>query len=245
MGALRCPIRCLMNKTLMNWSGGKDSALALWRLQQTNDYAVDTLLTTLNAANRRISMHGVREELLDAQADRLGIPLTKLFLPEDGSMADYQYQMGLALEPLVNAGVTHAVFGDIFLSDLRTWREEQLARWSLTGVFPLWQVPSLQLLDDFWAAGFATIVVSVNSQFLDASFCGRLLDQSFVADLPANVDPCGENGEFHTFVVQAPYFKAPIDVKIGETVTKTYRYKTDEGQEMTSVYYFTDLLLSS
>ncbi len=226
----------------MNWSGGKDSALALWRLQQTSHYAVDTLLTTLNAANHRISMHGVREELLDMQARRMGLPLVKLFLPEDSSMEEYQHRMGLTLEPLVKAGITHAVFGDIFLDDLRHWREEQLARWSLTGVFPLWRVPSLQLLEEFWAAGFATVVVSVNSQFLDASFCGRLLDRAFVADLPPGVDPCGENGEFHTFVVQAPYFDAPIPVLIGETVTKHYQYKTDEGQEITSVYFFADLL---
>lgn len=233
-----------MNRTLMNWSGGKDSALALWRVLQTGRYAVDTLLTTLNAANRRVSMHGVREELLDAQAARLGLPQTKLFLPEETSMADYQQQMGAALEPLVELGVTHAVFGDIFLADLRTWRETQLARWSLTGVFPLWQIPSLQLLEEFWAVGFATVVVSVNSQHLDASFCGRVLDRAFVDALPPGVDPCGENGEFHTFVYQAPYFSAPISIRIGETVTQQYAYRTDSGEELASTYYFTDLQLT-
>lgn len=232
-----------MNRTLMNWSGGKDSALALWRILQTGQYSIDTLLTTLSAANRRVSMHGVREELLDAQATRLNLSQTKLFLPEESAMADYQQQMGVALEPLVKAGVTHAVFGDIFLDDLRTWRETQLARWSLTGIFPLWQVPSLQLLDEFWAAGFATRVVSVNSAHLDASFCGRVLDRAFVDDLPSGVDPCGENGEFHTFVYQAPYFSAPIPVQVGETVSKKYTYKTDSGEEMTTTYYFTDLQL--
>ena len=151
--------------------------------------------------------------------------------------------MGVALEPLVKAGVTHAVFGDIFLDDLRTWRETQLARWSLTGVFPLWQIPSLQLLAEFWAASFATLVVSVNSQCLDASFCGRVLDRAFVADLPPDVDPCGENGEFHTFVYQAPYFSAPISIQTGEMVSKEYIYKTDSGEELTSTYYFTDLQL--
>lgn len=232
-----------MNRTLMNWSGGKDSALALWRILKTGQYSVDTLLTTLNAANRRVSMHGVREELLDAQAARLGLPQTKLFLPEESAMTDYQQRMGVTLEPLVNAGVTHAVFGDIFLDDLRTWREAQLARWSLTGVFPLWQIPSLQLLAEFWSAGFATMVVSVNSHYLGASFCGRVLDRAFVDSLPPTVDPCGENGEFHTFVYQAPYFSAPINIWIGETVQKSYHYKTDSGVEMTSMYYFTDLQL--
>ncbi len=228
----------------MNWSGGKDSALALWRILQTGQYSIDTLLTTLNAANRRVSMHGVREELLDAQAARLNLPQTKLVLPEETSMTDYQQQMGITLEPLVEAGVTHAVFGDLFLADLRAWRETQLARWSLTGVFPLWQIPSLQLLDEFWAAGFATVVVSVNSAYLDASFCGRVLDRAFVDGLPPGVDPCGENGEFHTFVYQAPYFSAPIPIRIGETVSKKYTYQTDSGEELTSTYYFTDLKLT-
>ncbi|GAB3641778.1 Dph6-related ATP pyrophosphatase [Spirosoma arcticum] len=232
-----------MNRTLMNWSGGKDSALALWRVLQTGQYSVETLLTTLNAANRRVSMHGVREGLLDAQAARLGLPQTKLFLPEESAMTDYQQQMDLVLKPLVEAGVTHAVFGDIFLDDLRVWRESQLAHWPLTGIFPLWQTASLQLLEEFWAAGFATMVVSVNSQYLDASFCGRVLDRAFVNDLPPNVDPCGENGEFHTFVYQAPYFSAPIPIQVGEMVSKNYTYKTSSGEEMTSTYYFADLQL--
>lgn len=227
----------------MNWSGGKDSALALWRVLQTGQYSIDTLLTTLNAANRRVSMHGVREELLNAQAARLGLPQTKLFLPEDSAMTDYQQQMDVALESWVKAGATHAVFGDIFLDDLRTWRELQLARWSLTSIFPLWQTASLQLLEEFWAAGFATVVVSVNRQYLDASFCGRVLDRTFVDELPSNVDPCGENGEFHTFVYRAPYFTAPIPVQVGEKVSKNYTYKTSSGQEMTSTYYFADLHL--
>ena len=227
----------------MNWSGGKDSALALWRVLQTGQYSIDTLLTTLNAANRRVSMHGVREELLNAQAARLGLPQTKLFLPEESAITDYQQQMDVVLESWVKAGATHAVFGDIFLDDLRTWRELQLARWSLTSIFPLWQTASLQLLEEFWAAGFATVVVSVNSQYLDASFCGRVLDRTFVNELPSNVDPCGENGEFHTFVYQAPYFTAPIPVQVGEKVSKNYTYKTSSGQEMTSTYYFADLHL--
>ncbi len=230
-----------MNNTVMNWSGGKDSALALWRILQSRQYSVETLLTTFDATNRRVSMHGVREELLDAQATRLNLPQTKLFLPEETPMTDYQQQMGITLEPLMKAGVTHAVFGDIFLNDLRIWRETQLARWSLTGVFPLWQVSSLQLLEEFWAAGFATIVVSINSHYLDASFCGRVLDRAFVADLPPGVDPCGENGEFHTFVYQAPYFSAPISVQVGETTAKKYSYRTKIGEEPTSPYFFCDL----
>lgn len=226
----------------MNWSGGKDSALALWRVLQTGQYRVETLLTTLNESNRRVSMHGVREVLLDAQAQRLRLPQTKLYLPEQSSMTDYQHRLEATLQPLVNVGVTHAVFGDIFLADLRQWREAQLIRQSLTGVFPLWRVPSLDLLEEFWAAGFATVVVSVNGQYLDASFCGRVLDRAFVADLPPGVDPCGENGEFHTFVYQAPYFTEPIIFGVGETVSRTYEYQTANGEIIISTYFFKDLL---
>lgn len=234
-----------MNKpaAIMNWSGGKDSALTLWRVLQAESYQIDSLVTTLNAANRRVSMHGVPEALLDAQANRLGMRQTKLFLPEQSTMSTYANQMAATLKPLVEAGVTHAIFGDIFLEDLRQWREDQLASQQLTGIFPIWQVPSRQLLHEFWDAGFATIVVSVNSQYLDASFCGRVLDASFVSDLPPTVDPCGENGEFHTFVYQAPYFSEPIPVQVVETVAKTYDYKTATGEAITSTYYFADLQL--
>lgn len=226
----------------MNWSGGKDSAMALWRIQQTNQYDVQTLLTTFNEAYGRVSMHGVREELLDQQARRLGLPMAKLRLPEQSSMIDYQQRMEDVLHPIIDQGVTHSVFGDIFLEDLRQWREQQLATVGLTGVFPLWNVPSTDLLNEFWDAGFATIVVSVNAQKLDASFCGRVLDASFVADLPPDVDPCGENGEFHTFVYQAPYFAEPIKFIVGETVTKEYQFETADGEKVVSAYYFTDLL---
>lgn len=232
-----------MTKAIINWSGGKDSALALWRTGQTGTYEIETLLTSFNEANRRVSMHGVREELLDAQARQLGIGQTKLFLPEDSSMDSYRQRMADTLQPLVDTGVTHAVFGDIFLEDLRQWRETQLAKQALTGVFPLWQVDSLTLLEEFWAAGFATIVVSVNGDCLDASFCGRVLDRQFVADLPPAVDPCGENGEFHTFVYQAPYFAESIPVSAGETVTRTYHFRDAAGTEVASTYFFTDLVL--
>lgn len=229
---------------LMNWSGGKDSALVLHRVLQEGHYAVTSLLTTMNGHFGRVSMHGVRQELVQAQADRLGLPLHQLHLPEQITMADYARQMADTLRPLVAEGVTHAIFGDIFLSDLRAWREAQLTLVGLTGVFPLWEVPSLALLDEFWEAGFQTIVVAVNGQLLDRSFCGRVLDRQFVADLPPGIDPCGENGEFHTFVFAAPYFATSIAVTVGEVVDRTYAFTNADGIEHTSVYYFADLLLA-
>jgi uncharacterized protein (TIGR00290 family) len=227
---------------LMNWSGGKDSALALHWLLEQGHFAVNALLTTVNGAYGRVSMHGVRLELIQAQADRLGLPLLTLALDEQTTMTDYARQMADTLRPLVSAGVTHSVFGDIFLADLRQWREEQLEQVGLSGVFPLWNVPTRQILDTFWASGFQAVVVAVNGQVLDRSFCGRLLDQAFVNDLPSSVDPCGENGEFHTFVVDAPYFDKPIGYRLGETVERTYSFTDASGTTHESTYYFTDLL---
>ncbi len=229
-------------QTLVNWSGGKDAALALYRIQQQDEFTVQHLLTTINGAFGRVSMHGVREALIAEQAERLGLPLITVRLPETASMDLYQTTMNETLRPLVADGLTQAVFGDIFLEDLRHWREQQLAANGLSGVFPLWQVPSMALLEEFWAAGFRAIVVAVNGQHLDRSFCGRVLDRQFVADLPPTVDPCGENGEFHTFVFDAPYFNRPIALTVGELVERTYTFTDADGQEHISTYYFADLL---
>lgn len=226
----------------MNWSGGKDSALALYHSLQNKACDVRYLLTSLNDSFRRISMHGVREELLDQQAQRLGIELLKLRLPETTSMEEYQLRMAQILQLLADAGITKSIFGDIFLEDLRLYRENQLATVGMQGIFPLWKRPSMELLEEFWGLGFKTIVVSVNGNVLDQSFCGRVLDRDFVSELPANIDPCGENGEFHTFVFEAPYFSQPIDFQKGETVEKTYHFQNTEGEDLTSTYFFTDLL---
>jgi uncharacterized protein (TIGR00290 family) len=209
--------------TLMSWSGGKDSALALYHTLHDPRYQVAHLLTNVNAHYQRVSMHGVRVELLEAQAQRIGLPLTQLQLPEMPSMADYDAALLATLAGLQQQGVSHAVYGDIFLEDLRAYREHQLARVPLQGVFPLWRRGSTELLHEFWDLGFQAIVVCVNDRHLDASFCGRLLDCNFVRDLPPGVDPCGENGEYHSFVFDAPYFSHPIDVVRGELVRRTYQ----------------------
>lgn len=229
-------------KSLMNWSGGKDSALSLYHVLNDKNYDVKYLLTTINDSFKRISMHGVREELLDKQAENIGIELMKLRLPETVSMEEYQSRMEEVLLPLVENGVKYSIFGDIFLEDLRKHREERLAMIGMEGVFPIWKRPSLELLEEFWDLGFKTIVVSVNGNVLDKSFCGKILDRDFVKELPANIDPCGENGEFHTFVYEAPYFKHAINLEIGETVDKIYNFKDADGKEHISTYYFTDLL---
>jgi uncharacterized protein (TIGR00290 family) len=229
-------------KALMNWSGGKDSALSLYHVLQQKEYDVQYLLTTVNDSFGRISMHGVREELLDQQAQRLGVELVKLRLPETVSMEEYQRRMAETMQPLIDSGVNYSIFGDLFLEDLRQHREERLAQIGMKGVFPIWKRPSLELLAEFWDLGFKTVVVSVNGNQLDTSFCGRILDRDFVKELPKNVDPCGENGEFHTFVFEAPYFPKPIPFQLGEAVEKTYQFKNSAGEGLTSTYFFTDLI---
>jgi uncharacterized protein (TIGR00290 family) len=223
----------------MNWSGGKDSALALYHLLGDARYDVVHLLTSVNAHYQRVSMHGVRVALLEAQAARIGQPLTRLELPEAPDMAAYEQQMQATLGPLVAQGITHAAFGDIFLEDLRAYREQQLARLGLQAVFPLWQRPGADILREYLALGFRAIVVCVNEQYLDQSFCGRELDEAFLRDLPASVDPCGENGEYHSFVFEAPYFSAPIAVERGKIVRRTYPAPAGGGE---AAFWYCDLL---
>jgi uncharacterized protein (TIGR00290 family) len=216
-------------KTIFNWSGGKDSALCLHKVLQAGEHDILCLLTSLSEQHQRISMHGVRAELLEAQAAQLGIPLVKLSIPEAATMEAYEAVMTKHLKELVAAGATHSMFGDIFLEDLRTYREEQLAKMGLTGVFPLWKIPTGDLIREFIDAGFKTVVTCVNEKFLDRSFAGRIIDHAFLRDLPANVDPCGENGEFHTFVFDGPLFREAIPFERGEIVYRKYARPQDEN----------------
>ncbi|GEC73348.1 MJ0570-related uncharacterized domain-containing protein [Flavobacterium flevense] len=211
-----------MKKALFNWSSGKDSALALYKILQNPEFEINYLLTSVNQQFQRISMHGVRVELLGQQAQSIGIPLEIMQIPEMPTMEVYEDVMQKSLEKLKNKGITHSVFGDIFLEDLRQYREDKLAKMDFEGVFPIWKIPTKELIQEFIALGFKTIVVCVNERYLDKSFTGRIIDQQFIDDLPENVDVCGENGEFHTFTFDGPIFKKPIDFEIGEIVYRKY-----------------------
>ena len=234
----------------MNWSGGKDSSLCLHRIQQDTLYSVDSLLTSVNAAHNRISMHGVRRELLNAQAKAIGLPLHTIELPEQPGMQEYEQAMLQQVTALKAEGYTKAVFGDIFLEDLKVYREQKLAMVDMQCVFPLWKVPTQELMQEFLALGFKAIIVCINEKFLDKSFCGRLIDESFVRDLPANVDVCGENGEYHSFVFDGPIFNAPIPYTKGEIVYRKYEAPQTTSdtcnpmdQPSTYGFYFCDLLM--
>lgn len=236
------------HKSYMNWSGGKDSSLCLHKILQQPQYSVECLLTSVNATHDRISMHGVRRSLLEAQAASIGLPLQTIELPEQPGMQEYEQAMRERVTSLQQEGYSHAVFGDIFLEDLKRYREQQLQQLDLQAVFPLWQISTQELMQEFLWLGFKSIIVCVNEQFLDKSFCGRLIDEFFVRDLPPNVDVCGENGEYHSFVFDGPVFKSPISFRKGEIVYRQYaapqNATADQPMDQASPYgfYFCDLL---
>jgi len=232
-------------KAIFNWSSGKDSALALYKILQENQFEVTSLLTSINKEFQRISMHGVHVSLLEKQAESLGFPLIKMELPKEPSMEEYRNIMSKTMSEIQQKGVTHSIFGDIFLEDLKKYREDQLQSIGMKGVFPLWKIDTKDLIKEFLDLGFKTIVTCVNETYLDKSFAGRIIDEDFLKDLPKNVDPCGENGEFHTFCFDGPIFKNPIAFEIGEIVKKTYpKPKTDnDNEEGEYVFWFCDLIL--
>ncbi|WP_347053392.1 diphthine--ammonia ligase [Flavobacterium olei] len=221
-----------LRKAIFNWSSGKDSALALYKILQNTDYEIECLLTSVNKEYQRISMHGIRVDLLQEQAKNIGIPLKVLEVPEMPTMEIYEKVMTETLLEIKQHGITHSIFGDIFLEDLRVYRENQLEKIGLKGVFPLWKIPTKNLIQEFISLGFKTIVVCVNEKYLDKSFVGRIIDQDFINDLPKNVDVCGENGEFHTFTFDGPIFSNPVDFEIGEIVYR--KYEKPAKQETTN-----------
>ena len=219
-------------KALFNWSSGKDSALALYKILQNPDFKIECLLTSVNQQFQRISMHGVRVELLEAQAKSIGLPLQIMQIPEMPTIEVYENVVTETLIELKKQGITHSVFGDIFLEDLRKYREDQLAKLDLKAIFPIWKIPTKDLITEFISLGFKTIVVCVNERYLDKSFVGRIIDQNFINDLPENVDVCGENGEFHTFTFYGPLFSEPIHFEIGEIVYRKYENpKTEDSSD--------------
>jgi len=205
---------------LFCWSGGKDSAMALHTLLQKTDVCIVALLTTVTEDYDRISMHGVRRELLHRQAESLRLPLHEVLIPPQCVNPVYESRMEEALRVHLAKGIRKVAFGDIFLEDLRLYREKNLARVEMQALFPLWKRDTRELIREFHATGFRAVAVCIDTKILDRSFAGRELDASFFADLPPNIDPCGENGEFHTFVFDGPIFAHPVDFTLGEVVLR-------------------------
>lgn len=228
----------MKEKVLMNWSGGKDSAMALYNMLCNKDYQIEGLLTSVNASNQRISMHGVSGSLLVKQAESIGLPLTTINLPESSDMTAYENIMEQTLSTFTEQGIRTSVFGDIFLEDLRKYREQQLEKIGWKAVFPLWKKDTRNLVYEFLELGFRTRICCINKQYLDSDFLGCDLDEYLIDKLPENVDPCGENGEFHTFVYAGPVFQNNLSIKNGERVEKSYNH---DGKSYG--YEFCDILL--
>lgn len=226
--------------TVLNWSSGKDAAMAYNTLLDSEQYKVTHLLTTVSAKNDRVVMHGVREELIDAQAERMNVTLKKVKLPASPTDDEYSMAMSNALEELKESCVKASAFGDIFLENLKAYREQQLKKAGFTSLFPLWKRNTRELVHYMEQSQIEAVIVCVNEKYLDKEFLGRRVDARLLNDLPANVDPCGENGEFHTYVRNAPFFSSPIPVHKGEVVHKVYN---NEAGKWDAGFWFLDLYL--
>jgi uncharacterized protein (TIGR00290 family) len=231
-------------KTVLNWSSGKDAALAYHVLSQGGVYDVVQLLTTVNDEHDRVVMHGVREELLDAQAKAMGVELRKIKLPAAPDDETYKTAMKNALTGLKAMGIQTAAYGDIFLEDLKVYREEQLKTVGFDAVFPLWKKDTRELIEVIEQTGIEAMIVCLNEKFLGKEFLGSKIDRSFLNDLPDNVDPCGENGEFHTFVYNALYFNTPIPIVKGDVVYKAYTPAKNDTDNWNTGFWFLDLALN-
>jgi uncharacterized protein (TIGR00290 family) len=209
-----------LNPVLMSWSGGKDSCRALYEIQKARDYQVAALLTTITRDYDRISMHGVRRVLLERQAVSLGLPLHQVFITKDATNQEYETKLEEALSVYRAQGIDTVAFGDLFLEEIRAYRDQFLACHNMHGLYPVWQRETTEFIKEFLALGFKAIITCVDSHALDSSFAGMMIDENFLSALPSQIDPCGENGEFHTFVFDGPNFSEPVNFSIGECVAR-------------------------
>ncbi|MHC4644488.1 MAG: Dph6-related ATP pyrophosphatase [Planctomycetota bacterium] len=214
----------MKEKVIVAWSGGKDSTLALHEIIKTEEYEIAVLLTTVTQEYDRVSMHGVRRVLLERQAESLGFALEKVFISQDTSNEEYGARMREVMQGYVSAGIRSVVFGDIFLEDLRKHREDNLAKTGARAIFPLWSQDTARLARTFIGAGFRAVITCVDSNALDKKYIGREYDERFLSELPGGVDPCGENGQFHSFVYDGPIFDRRIAFETGEIVLRKDRF---------------------
>jgi uncharacterized protein (TIGR00290 family) len=221
----------------------------LYKVLTEGLYEIKYLLSTFNGTYNRLSMHGVREALIQEQADSIGIPLLKVYVYE-ASNEEYEKQMNETLLKAKGEGITTVIYGDIFLEDLREYREQKMAQLNMQCVFPIWKIDTAWLVDDFVAKGFKSYTCCINDGYLDESWAGRLINESFINELPSTVDPCGENGEFHSFCFDGPLFSEPISVSIGEKTYKPLLIKTTDHPTPikdagTNGFWFADIVLNN
>ena len=210
----------MKERVIVSWSGGKDSCMALYEIRKNSAYDVAGLLTTITRDYDRISIHGVRRTLLERQAESLGIPLRQVQISKAASNEEYESRMKEALLDYRGQGIDSVVFGDLFLQDIKEYRDHLLAGLSMRAIYPIWQKDTSRLIRDFIESGFKAVVTCVDPKALDGSFAGRMIDEKFLEDLPESVDPCGENGEFHSFVFDGPIFRGPVNLIAGEAAER-------------------------
>jgi uncharacterized protein (TIGR00290 family) len=233
------------SKITVSWSGGKDSALALSRLAKLDSYQLVSLHTIVGQNTRRVGLHGVREELLMKQSDAVGVPLIIGYLPDGDEMGMYETLVKQMYRSFREQGITHIMFGDIFLEDLRAYRESLLSDSGLIPVYPLWNASSTALIHEFLEGGFRTTICSCDERCYRAGLLGKEIAEDFLDVLPADTDPCGENGEYHSFVFDGPSFARPVAYSLGETLSRHYKFSVKEGdkvEEREKQFYFVDLL---
>lgn len=225
------------NKTVFHWSSGKDSALALYYLQQDSEYKIDHLVTSVNQHYQRVTMHGTPISLLQKQIEAIGLTHSMIELPENPSMEEYEKCMGEAMNKLHQQGFRFASFGDIFLEDLKAYREREMESLDFKTIFPLWKKDTKSLITEFIRLGFKAVVVCANDA-MGEQFLGRTIDQAFVDELPVGIDPCGENGEFHTFCYDGPIFRQPVPFGFGKKIKRSYPNPSGDGSVE---FWFIDL----
>lgn len=235
----------MKEKITISWSGGKDCTLALHEISNSQQFTVHSLHTSFNEDTKRVGLHGVRQKLIEAQAHSLGITLDKILIPSAKNHDAYEAVMSKYYQSLASKGIRKVVFGDIFLEDLKTYREKMLAAHSLEGIFPLWKIESRQVAERFIQSGFKAIICSADSKYFDEKDLGRDYDLNFVNSLPGEVDPCGENGEFHTFVYDGPIFKSRVPFQRKQVEAKEYNYTVTlpdgQSENRNSKFWFQEL----
>ena len=229
----------MKKKLYLNWSSGKDCTLSLYHLKKSEEYKVDLLLTSISKDLERVSMHGLHKSLLAAQAKAIDLPLELLEIPESPTMNTYNEVMQKKVDSLIARGYQHTAFGDIFLEDLRQYREEQLEKVGIKAHFPLWKKDTKELMSQFLDLGFKAVVVCANAKWFDKTAIGLTIDHEWLNQLPDEVDPCGENGEFHTFCYDGPLFKVEVQFKQGTPILKSYPDPIDNNK--TIDFWFADL----
>jgi len=228
-------------KVSLSWSGGKDSAFTLFHLMCDERYEVVNLHTTFGEESRRVGMHGIHEDLIEMQAEALNLPLIKIYYPASGDNTAYENAMNGFTDSLLSEGIGHIAYGDIFLADLRKYREDQLAKKDIKAIFPLWEKDTSLLAKDFIDHGFKTIICAADADKVDPDWVGKDYNHDFLAALPESVDVCGENGEFHSFCYDGPIYRNSLPVQIKDKIKKSYSFKYADGTEGENWFWFVEI----